>query len=69
MNESGKPDPQHQEQNISHHAVTERWRCYAMEQKYGWTLLRIEPTGQKTLKWNCVFEGKAEFPTYTEDDQ
>lgn len=38
-----------------------------METKYGWTLLRIEPTGDKTLKWNCVFEGESEFPNYMED--
>jgi hypothetical protein len=40
-----------------------------MEDRYGWTLLRIEPTGDKILKWNCVFEGKTEFPTYIEDSQ
>lgn len=38
-----------------------------MEKKYGWTLLRIEPTRDKTLKYNCVFEGETEFPDYMED--
>lgn len=55
------------EENFSQHAVTERWRCYQMEDRYSWTLLRIEPTGDKILKWNCVFEGQTEFPTYMED--
>jgi hypothetical protein len=55
------------EKPTSRHAVTERRKCYEMEQKYGWTLLRIEPTRDKTLKYNCVFEGETEFPNYVED--
>ncbi|MGB5961832.1 MAG: hypothetical protein WBG73_14285 [Coleofasciculaceae cyanobacterium] len=55
------------EQPTSRHAVTDRQKCYQMEQKYGWKLLRIELTGDETLKYNCVFEGKTEFPKYTED--
>jgi hypothetical protein len=55
------------EQPESRHSVTERRRCYEMEKKYGWTLLRIEPTRDKTLKYNCVFEGETEFPNYMED--
>lgn len=54
-------------ENISRHAVTERKRCYEIEKKYGWKLLRIEPSGDKTLKYYCVFEGKTEFPEYMED--
>jgi hypothetical protein len=70
MIERNQPnDRQPTEENISRHAVTERWRCYEMETKYGWTLLRIELTGDKTLKWNCVFEGETEFPNYMEDSQ
>ena len=38
---------------------------YEMEKKYRWTLLRIEPTRDKTLKYNCVFEGEVE--EYTPD--
>jgi hypothetical protein len=68
MTESREPDKQPAERNISKHAVTERWRCYAIEEKYGWTLLRIEKTGDKILKWNCVFEGETEFPNYMEND-
>lgn len=60
------PD-QNAEQPTSRHAVTERNRCYQMEQKYGWKLLRIELTGDKTLKYNCIFEDKTEFPNYQED--
>ncbi|NER45203.1 MAG: hypothetical protein F6J86_27285 [Symploca sp. SIO1B1] len=51
----------------SHHCVTERRKCYEMSQKYNWKLLRIERTGDKTLKYDCVFEGKTEFPNYLED--
>ena len=54
-------------QLTSTHAVTERRRCYEMEKKYGWILLRIEPTGDTTLKYDCVFEGETEFPNYIED--
>ncbi|MFB2921110.1 MULTISPECIES: hypothetical protein [Aerosakkonema] len=54
------------EEIISQHAVTERRMCYEMERRYGWKLLRIELTGDKTLKYDCVFEGKTEFPNYTE---
>ncbi|MEQ8996871.1 MAG: hypothetical protein RID53_10260 [Coleofasciculus sp. B1-GNL1-01] len=56
------------EQPESRHAVAERKRCYEMEEKYRWTLLRIEPTGDKTLKYNCVFEGQTEFPNYMMED-
>lgn len=55
------------EENISRHAVTERRKCYEMQEKYGWKLLRIEPTGDKILKYDCVFEGETEFPNYMED--
>jgi hypothetical protein len=55
------------EQPESRHSVTERRRCYEMEKKYGWRLLRIEPTRDKTLKYDCVFEGETEFPNYVED--
>lgn len=56
-----------EEENISRHAVAERRGCYEMEAKYGWKLLRIEPTMDKILKYDCVFEGKTEFPNYMED--
>jgi hypothetical protein len=46
------------EQPESRHLVTERRRCYEMEKKYGWRLLRIELTRDKTLKYDCVFEGE-----------
>ncbi|MEO0840159.1 MAG: hypothetical protein AAF063_14805 [Cyanobacteria bacterium J06643_5] len=52
---------------FSKHAVTGKWRCYQMQEKYGWRLIRIEPTGDKVLKWNCVFEGETEFPDYQKE--
>ncbi|HEY9634715.1 MAG TPA: hypothetical protein V6D14_15035 [Coleofasciculaceae cyanobacterium] len=55
------------EQPASRHSVTERRRCYEMEKRYEWRLLRIELTRDKTLKYDCVFEGKTEFPNYLED--
>ena len=33
-----------------------------MEAKYGWTLKRIEKLKGDTLKADCVFDGKTEFP-------
>jgi hypothetical protein len=57
-----------EETPTSRHAATERRKCYEMEQKYGWKLLRIEPTRDKNLKYNCVFEEDAEFPNYLEED-
>ncbi|MEM9922631.1 MAG: hypothetical protein AAFW70_17840 [Cyanobacteria bacterium J06635_10] len=52
---------------ISRHAVTEKWRCYQMAETNGWKLVRIEPTGDKLLKWNCIFEGETEFPDYQKE--
>lgn len=39
-----------------------------MAEKNGWKLVRIEPTGDKVLKWNCVFEGDTEFPDYQKEN-
>lgn len=52
---------------FSKHAVTEKWRCIQMQEKYGWRLIRIEATGDEVLKWNCVFEGETEFPDYQKE--
>lgn len=54
------------EENISRHAVTEPKKCQEMADKYGWVLLRVEPTNSKILEFICVFEGDTEFPDYTE---
>lgn len=53
----------------SRHAATDPDKCFLMAKKYGWKLLRIEPTGDKILKVNCIFEGETEFPTYQQEDK
>jgi hypothetical protein len=54
-------------QDTSWHCVSERWRCYEIEKKYGWNLLKIEPTPDSLLKYKCIFEGQTRFPNYLED--
>lgn len=61
-------DPANNDLVESKHAVTTAGRCRAMERKYHWRLLRIEPTEDKILKFNCVFAGKTVFPDYLEED-
>lgn len=56
------------EQPESRHAVTDPEKCLIMGKKYGWKLLRIEPTLDRVLKVNCVFEGETKFPTYFQED-
>jgi hypothetical protein len=55
------------EENISKHAVTDPKECRDMAEKYGWELLRVEPTKSKILKFDCVFQGDTQFPNYQED--
>lgn len=52
----------------SRHAATDPEKCEKMQEKYGWKLLRIEPTKDKIFKVDCVFEGETEFPTYHQED-
>lgn len=52
----------------SRHAATDPEKCRTMEKKYGWKLLRVEPTGSKVLKVDCVFEGETKFPTYEQEN-
>ncbi|BAB78377.1 hypothetical protein ACN23B_28440 (plasmid) [Anabaena sp. FACHB-709] len=52
----------------SRHAATDPEKCRIMEKKYGWKLLRVEPTGNKVLKVDCVFEGETKFPTYKQEN-
>jgi hypothetical protein len=52
----------------SRHGATDPEKCRNMEEKYGWKLLRIEPTGDKILKVDCVFKGVTEFPSYHQED-
>ncbi|MCC5619114.1 hypothetical protein LC605_29345 [Nostoc sp. CHAB 5836] len=56
-----------QEKPESRHAATDPEKCHNMEKKYGWKLLRIEPTGDKTLKVDCIFEGETKFPTHEQE--
>lgn len=55
------------EENISKHAVTDPKKCREIADKYGWELLRVEPTKSKILKFDCVFQGATQFPSYQED--
>ncbi|HBL11811.1 MAG TPA: hypothetical protein DD379_10450 [Cyanobacteria bacterium UBA11162] len=48
--------------NISRHRATDPEKCEDMADKYGWTLVRVEQTGDSTLESDCVFEGETEFP-------
>ncbi|MCL1466911.1 hypothetical protein LAY41_21200 [Argonema galeatum A003/A1] len=52
----------------SRHSATDPEKCYQMERKYGWKLLRVEKTKHQTLKVDCVFEGETEFPKYQQED-
>jgi hypothetical protein len=56
------------EENISKHAVTNPKKCREIADKYGWELLRVEPTKSKILKFDCVFQGDTKFPNYQEDN-
>ncbi|BAZ82977.1 hypothetical protein PN497_21525 [Sphaerospermopsis kisseleviana CS-549] len=40
------------EENISKHAVTDPKKCREIADKYGWELLRVEPTKSKILKFD-----------------
>ncbi len=52
----------------SRHSVTDPDKCRDLEKKYGWRLLRLEPTKDKILKVDCIFKGKTEFPNYQQED-
>ncbi|BDA66140.1 hypothetical protein CAL7716_003060 [Calothrix sp. PCC 7716] len=56
------------EQPESRHSATDPQKCRQMEAKYGWELLRIERTGNKILKVECVFKGDTKFPDYHQED-
>jgi hypothetical protein len=40
-----------------------------MADKYGWELLRVEPTDNDILQVDCVFEEKTQFPNYHEESE
>ena len=52
------------DENISKHAVTHPKKCREIESRYGWKLLRVEPTKSKILKFDCVFKGETDFLNY-----
>jgi hypothetical protein len=56
------------EETTSRHSATDPDKCFEMEKKYGWKLLRFELTQDQILKVDCVFEGETEFPTYLTED-
>lgn len=58
-----------EDEKISRHAATDRDKCQKMADKYGWELLKVEPTNNKLLKVDCVFEGETEFPSYYEESE
>ncbi|HSF74515.1 MAG TPA: hypothetical protein VLA84_12025 [Microcoleus sp.] len=53
-----------QQQVTSIYSVTQRRRCYAMQEKYGWRLLRIKPTKDSILKYSCIRELNRSYPNY-----
>jgi hypothetical protein len=56
------------EQYESRHSASDPQKCRQMEAKYGWELLRIERTGDKILKVDCVFKGNTKFADYDQED-
>ena len=62
MSQTNKEKPK------SCHGATDPEKYYQMEPKYGWKLLRVEKTKDKTLKVNCILEGKTEFSNYQQED-
>jgi hypothetical protein len=40
------------------HSATDPQKCREMGKQYGWKLKRIQPTKNKILKVDCVFEGE-----------
>ncbi|MBD2137007.1 hypothetical protein H6F32_05260 [Anabaena sp. FACHB-1237] len=57
------------EEKISRHAATDRDKCQEMADKYGWQLLKVEPTNNKILKVDCIFAGETEFLNYDEESE
>ncbi|WP_172191286.1 hypothetical protein [Microcoleus asticus] len=58
-----------QQQVTSIYSVTQGRRCYAMQEKYGWRLLRIKPTKDSILKYSCILECETSFPNYMDEDE
>ncbi|MBD2776083.1 hypothetical protein [Iningainema tapete] len=65
------PKPRYdEEEDKSRHAVVDTDCCEEMAQKYNWRLVDVEETGDSTLPFDCVFDGKTEFPkSYYDTDE
>jgi hypothetical protein len=55
MTRSQRYDP---DENVSRHGATDPDQCEDMADKYGWSLVRIEGTGDPMLEVDCVFDGE-----------
>lgn len=40
------------------HSATNKEQCKIMAKLNGWKLVRVEPTGDRVLKVDCIFEGE-----------
>ena len=50
------------EEDKSRHLAARDSDCEEMAKRNGWDLVDIEPSGNKILPVDCVFDGKTEFP-------
>ncbi|HAG81820.1 MAG TPA: hypothetical protein DCL61_11785 [Cyanobacteria bacterium UBA12227] len=50
------------EEDKSRHLAASDSHCEEMAKRNGWDLVDIEPSGNRTLPVDCVFDGKTEFP-------
>ncbi len=69
MTESGRSGARYKntDRSESWHAATDPEKCEKMQEKYSWTLLRVEQSNDQIFKVKCIFEGETEFPDYLED--
>lgn len=57
------PKPRYdEEEDKSRHAVADIDCCDEIAHSYGWRLVNVEETGDPVLPFDCVFDGKTEFP-------
>ncbi len=50
------------EEDKSRHLAASDDRCEEMAKRNGWELIDIEPSGNRILPVDCVFDGQTEFP-------
>ena len=58
MREEGSDRQSYDPKMENVHSATDPEKCRDMERKYGWKLKRVKPTGDPTLKVDCVFYGQ-----------